>query len=168
MRLPCLTWLVSRKTAPGGYLEFQDYGCEMFLSDGTKLEGINAEHPLSCYMHHTTSAAERAGRPLIIARSMADRMEKAGFVDIQQQTYTSPVGSWPKQKELKELGKWGRIGLVESAFPYALHLLTREGWTKEQIKEMVDAGIASVSKSKYYCQGWFVYGRKPTRRKSAA
>ena len=147
--------------APGGYLEFQDYGCEIFLSDGTKIEGIVPEHPASIYMHSITSAAERAGRPLTVARGMGERMRKAGFVDVQVQTGIWPLGSWPKQPELKEVGRWGKLGMIDSAYPFALQLLTREGWTQEQVKEMVDATIASIEKTNYYCQGWFVYGRKP-------
>ena len=156
-----LTWLVSRKMAPGGYLEFQDYGCELFLSDGTRLEGVNPEHPPSTYIFHLTSAAARAGRPLIVASGIAERMERAGFVDIHQKTAIWPLGSWPKQKELKELGKWGKIGMLEGAYIFALQLLTREGWSKEEVKELVDATIVALKKHNYYYQGWFVYGRKP-------
>lgn len=156
-----LACCVYRKLTPGGYLEFQDYGCELFLSDGTKIEGIDPEHPLSNYMFTTTSAAERAGRPLTVARGIAERMEKAGFVDVQRHTTTWPCGTWPKQKELKELGKWVKVGLVESAYPFSLQLLSREGWTQQQIREMVDTSLGSISKNNYYFQVWFVYGRKP-------
>ena len=88
-------------------------------------------------------------------------MKKAGFVDVHQQTTIWPLGSWPKQKELKELGRWGKIGMMESASPFALHLLTREGWTQAQVKELVDAMIPSLNNGGYYYQAWFVYGKKP-------
>ena len=149
-----------RTTAPGGYIEFQDYGCEIFLSGGTKLEGDDPDHPASGWIFHTTQAAERAGRPLLIARGMEERMRKAGFVDVKTQTVVWPMGPWPKQKGLKEIGKWGKIGMMESAYPFALHLLTRDGWSKEKIRDMTNATIASLDKGKYYAQGWFVYGRK--------
>ena len=155
-----LTWLVPRKTAPGGYLEFQDYGCEVFLNDGTRLEGINDEHPISSWMHYTTTAAERAGRPLKIGRIITELMKKAGF-EVHEQVIVWPMGTWPKEKTLKEIGKWGRLGMTESAYPYALHLLTREGWTPEQIRKMVEPATACLHKGKYYAQGWFVYGKKP-------
>ena len=112
-------------------------------------------------MHATSSAAERSGRPLIMGRVMAERMEKAGFVDIHQQTGTWPLGPWPKQKDLKELGKWGRLSVMESVLPFALQLLTREGWTREDIEKMVDDLLASLSKNHYYVQAWYVYGKKP-------
>ena len=156
-----LTLLVSRKTAPGGYIEFQDYGCEVFKSDGTRLVGVNDKHPISSYIYYITSAAETAGRPLTVARGIAERMEKQGFVDVQEKTAIWPMGTWPKQKTLKEIGRWGKLGTTEAAYPFALHLLTRQGWTPEQVKEMVDATIIDMHTGKYYYHGWFVYGRKP-------
>ena len=156
-----LTWLVSRKTTPGGYVEFQDYGCEIFKSDGTKLDGINPDYPGSTYFFHTISAAERAGRPLVVARGIAERMEKAGFVDVEQKIFIWPLGPWPKEKDLKELGRWGKVGMEESALTFALYLLTREGWTEDEIKAMVNDFLVSIKKRHYYCQGWFIYGRKP-------
>ena len=152
---------VSRKTAPGGYVEFQDYGCELFLSDGTKLDRPVDGQPISKYIHVITSAAERNGRPLVIGRGMAERMKNAGFVDVQQQTGTWPLGPWPKQKDLKELGKWGRLSVTETALPFALMLLSREGWTQEEIKKLVDDTLGSIGKNHYYVQAWYVYGRKP-------
>ena len=158
---------MSRKIAPGGYVEFQDYGCEVFLSDGTKLEGTVPGHPITEYMHATSSAAERTGRPLVIGRGMAERMKNAGFVGVQQQTGTWPLGPWPKQRDLKELGKWGKLSVVESVLPFALMLLSREGWTQEEIKRLVDDTLASLNKNHYYVQAWFVYGRKPDGSEAA-
>ena len=156
-----LTYFLARTLAPGGYLEFQDYGCEVFLSNGTRLDGEIPEHPIARYMSVINAAAARTGRPFAIARGMAERMKEVGFVDIQQRTTTWPLGPWPKQRDLKELGKWGKMAYVEGALPFALMLLTREGWSKETITEMIDAATASLKKNSYYVQAWFVYGRKP-------
>ena len=146
---------------PGGYLEYQDYGCELFMSDGTRLDGTLPEHPANKYIFHINEAAKKSGRPLAVARGMADRMAEAGFVDIQQKTVIWPVGTWPKQRDLKELGRWGELSLLEGAYPFALMLLSREGWAQQDIKDMVDEFVSSVTKGSYYAQGWFVYGRKP-------
>ena len=71
---------------PGGYFEYQDYGCEVYLSDGTQPKGDNEQYPVATYFHHTIHAAEKQGRPLLIAPSMKERMEKIGFVDCEAQT----------------------------------------------------------------------------------
>lgn len=150
-----------KKTAPGGYVEFQDYGCEVFTSDGTMLMGESSEHPIGTYFYHVMGAANRAGRPLIIARGMRDRLIRAGFVNVVERTAIWPLGPWPKDKHLKELGKWGRMGALESLIPFATLLLTREGWTLEQIQDLCDSVRKAHDKGRYYCHGWFVYGQKP-------
>lgn len=149
------------KTAPGGYVEFQDYGCEVFTSDGTMLLGECPDHPIGTYFHHVMGAAGRAGRPLIIARGIKHRLEKAGFVDVVERTAIWPLGPWPKDKHLKELGKYGKMGTIESLYPFATQLLTREGWTMDKVTELCESVVKAHDKGKYYCHGWFVYGRKP-------
>lgn len=125
------------------------------------LKGDTPEHPIGAYFHHVMGAGERAGRLLIVARGIKDRLLKAGFVDVVERTAIWPLGPWPKDKNLKELGKWGKMGTVESVYPFATQLLSREGWTKEQIAKLCDGVINHADKGKYYCHGWFVYGRKP-------
>ena len=125
------------------------------------LLGPDTGHPIGTFFHHVMGAAERAGRPLIMARSMRDRIRRAGFVDVVQSTAIWPLGPWPKDKNLKEIGKWGKIGTVESTYPFATQLLSREGWSMERISELCDSVIKAADTGKYYCHGWFVYGRKP-------
>lgn len=84
---------------------------------------------------------------------MADRMEKNGFVDVTVHRAIWPLGPWPKDKRLKELGKWGRIGASESAYPFGVHLLTKEGWTIDKVKELCDATSAALFNNKYYTYG---------------
>lgn len=154
-----------RKTAPGGYLEYQDYGCEMYLLDGTLLQGESEEHPISTYIHHVATAAEKHGRPLTVAPTIKARMERAGFVDCVARRAIWPVGPWPKDKQLKEIGKWGLLGALDSLLPFAIHLLTREGWLVKDIEELCDKVAKSYAKNYYYTYGWFIYGRKPPRKK---
>lgn len=149
------------KTIPGGYVEYQDYGCQIYLANGTHLEGIHEKYPIATYFHHVINAAERQGRPLLVAPTMKERMEKAGFVDCVAQTAIWPVGAWPKDKRLKELGKWGLMGALDSLFPFGVHLLTKEGWSIEKIKALCDETGKGFYKNNYYTYGWFVYGRKP-------
>ena len=125
----------------------------MFLSNGTPLIGINERHPISTYFHHITTAAEKQGRPLVVAPKMKAMMEEAGFEDVVAQTAVWPAGPWPRDKRLKEIGKWGLIGAIDSVFPFALHLLTKEGWKVEDIRKLCDDVIASYKDNKYYTYG---------------
>lgn len=117
------------------------------------LLGECPDHPIGTYFDLITKAGAKAGRPLIIGRGIKKRMEEVGFVDIVERTAIWPLGPWPKDKRLKELGKWGKLGAVDSAYPFAVQLLTREGWTVEQVKELCEKVYKDLEKGKYYCHG---------------
>lgn len=152
-------------TKPGGYFEFQDYGCELFSHDGTRQTGQDPNHPYGEFFGLLTNISAKFGRPLVIARTLKERMIKAGFVDVQERKEVWPLGDWPKDKRLKDIGRYGKIGAVESAEPFGLALLTRvEGWSTERAMATIKKAkkdLESKQGGKYYCQGWFVVGRKP-------
>jgi len=138
---------------PGGYVEYQDYGCQLYLSDGTQLVGEYEQYPIATYFYHTIRASEKQGRPLFVAPTMQERMERIGFVDCVAQTAIWPVGPWPKDKRLKELGKWGLLGACDSLFPFGVHLLTKEGWSIDEIKALCDKTAKGFYKNNYYTYG---------------
>src|SRR5690606_12811568 len=99
-----------------------------------------ADNPMTVYMNATWAALEKtkqAYKPL----SIRDEMEKAGFVNITVKRRKFPMGSWPKDKLLKEIGKWGKILMSTGLESYGLGLLTRGLGldTDEAIKLIEDA-----------------------------
>jgi len=98
-------------------------------------------------------AAEKQGRPLVVAPTMKERMEKAGFVDCVAQTAIWPIGPWPKDKRLKEVGKWGLLGTCDSLFPFGVHILTKEGWSVEQVEKLCHDVAQGLYKDNYYTYG---------------
>ena len=142
-----------RATEPGGYVEFQDYGCQIYLSDGTLLEGESEQYPIATYFHHIMGGAERQGRPLVVAPTMKERMERVGFVECKAQTAIWPIGLWPKDKRLKEIGKWGLLGTLESLYPFGVHIMTKEGWSITRIQELCDNVAKGLYKKNYYTYG---------------
>ncbi|KAF8457878.1 S-adenosyl-L-methionine-dependent methyltransferase [Kalaharituber pfeilii] len=153
-----------KKTKPGGYIEFQDYGSELFLHDGTQLGKSPDEPPVGQFFYYVTTAGEKQGRQMVVARGTKERLEKAGFVDVEEHLAIWPLGPWPKDKRLKQIGRWAQVGAKDSTLPFCLHLLTKEGWTYDQIKVFSDRITADYDVGKYYCHGWFVHGRKPERK----
>lgn len=155
-----VTEIVHRKLQPGGYIEYQDYGCEAFLTDGTKIVEPNDEHPIGTYLYHVSKAARNLGRPVVVAPHAKQYLEDAGFVDVVERCKVWPVGDWPKDKTLKEIGRFGREGVLQSLYPFGVHLLTKQGWTVEQIKELCEKVKKSFARGnqkgnvgKYYFQG---------------
>jgi hypothetical protein len=59
-------------------------------------------------------------------------MEQVGFVDVVEKRFKWPLGGWPKDEKLKELGLWVRedmneiLGAVKRVFTLGL------GWEGEE------------------------------------
>lgn len=90
-----------------------------------------------------------------VAQSMKARFERMGFVDIKEHRAVWPLGDWPKDPKLKELGRWGRMGACDSVVPFGLGFLTREGYNESQIQDMYAKTKKDLGRggSKYYCEG---------------
>lgn len=65
-------------------------------------------------------------------------MEKAGFVDMHEKLYKIPLGPWPKNKILKEIGRLQYFHWTSALEGWALWLLTKYGapspWTNDEVQ----------------------------------
>lgn len=87
---------------------------------------------------------------------MKARFEGLGLEDVREHRAVWPLGDWPRDPKLKDLGRWARIGAIDSIDPFAVGFLGREGWTHEEIAELcvkVKKDLAGGG-SKYYCEGY--------------
>ena len=114
------------------------------------------------------AAAAKFGRPLTIAKDMERFFKEAGFVDVRVRKEIWPLSAWPKDKTLKEIGRWALLGCIDSVFPFAIMLLTKlEGWTEPEVRRLCDDAIEELTtgKRKYYGEAWFISGRRPEKGK---
>ncbi|KAF1822318.1 S-adenosyl-L-methionine-dependent methyltransferase [Dissoconium aciculare CBS 342.82] len=146
---------------PNGWLELQDYGLPVKSADGTA-DGTD----LLLWGELLCEAAKKLGRPMgSDASEMYEKwMRQAGFVDIQQRMFMWPTNGWPKNRYMKELGRWNQVNIMEGLEGFCLALLTRGlGWRKEE----VDVFVAKVNRdlANKHIHGYFpmpvTYGRKP-------
>jgi len=147
--------------APGGWLELQDYGLPVKSADGTHLgTELYRWGLLLC------EASSKMGRPL--GSDASDRyceyMREAGFVDIQIKMFMWPTNSWPKDRFMKELGRWNQVNIMEGLEGFCLALLTRGlGWSKEEVDVFVAKINADLCNRRIhaYFPMPVVFGRKP-------
>ena len=120
------------------------------------------------YLFHLCNKASFiAGRPVPVARGMAERVAAAGFTDVNVRKELWPLGEWPKDPALKELGKFGKLGLYDGLHAFAVYLITKNlGWTPAKVDELVTKAKADLLRGKYYCEAWFIYGKKPETEKA--
>jgi hypothetical protein len=87
------------------------------------------------YLQNLRDAGERAGRPVDIAPQLKAWLEEAGFEDVTETVYPVPLGPWPKDRKLKEIGKYQYLHVPEATEAYGLRLYTQVlGWSEEEAK----------------------------------
>jgi hypothetical protein len=163
---------------PGGYLEMQEYMCQVHSDDGT-LE--NAKY-LADWVEEMDSASIRFGKRLKAARDLKGYMEEAGFVDVKEEIYRVspdvvpsqsatdippaqvPIGPWAKGKKNKELGVFYRAQFLDAVEPFTLALYTRVlGYSPEEAQIVVARVKQDLRNRQHHLWAPFhyIWGRKP-------
>jgi hypothetical protein len=123
--------LVSRHCKPGGYFELQELDPRFRCDDGT----INKDSGLAYFNEVIIEAGVKYNRPLPKYDEHYAWFVKAGFVDIQQVFLKSPSNPWPKDKLLKEVGKFQLVAHLEGLEGVTMGLLCRGlQWKADEVK----------------------------------
>jgi SAM-dependent methyltransferase len=149
-----------RALKPGGYLEEVEYSPQFTSEDETVLSDTAIAQ---WNVMADDVASKLPDGELYIFRLMKGYIERAGFEDVHEEQFRWPLGTWPKDKVLKELGSWGRAHIDMGLENWVLRLLTNMGWTVEDIltmcagvrKQMRTQGVHALHRMN------IVYGRKP-------
>jgi len=145
---------------PGGYVQFADYGGEIFCDD----DSMPSNSSFRQWFSLINEGSERAGRPLTAWKSVKGHLEKLGYVDIEENIFKWPVGMWPRSRKLKEIGKWTLPGVIDSLSGFSMALLTRHlGWKKEEVDILVAKARQELLSNQMHCYslGYFIHARKP-------
>jgi metalloendopeptidase OMA1, mitochondrial len=107
-------------------------------------------------------------RPTRVAQHLEQWFKDCGFVEIGKSTSKIPLGTWPKDKKLKDIGRryaenW-QAGL--SGFSYKLLGADGLGWSRNEIElNLVEVRKSLMMKEVHaYLVYHVVYGRRPNER----
>ncbi|KAL1962249.1 hypothetical protein VTN77DRAFT_9905 [Rasamsonia byssochlamydoides] len=151
---------------PNGYFEVADVTMWGWSDDGS----LKDDSPYIQYLKNLHKAGEKIGRDVNIATKLKHWVEEAGFEDVVEKVYILPLGPWPKDPKLKELGKWTYIQFPDAIDAYGLRLYTQVlGWDANEAKihhalvkqQLRDRSLHAYSKI------YVVYGRKPEPKPTA-
>ncbi|KAH6954545.1 S-adenosyl-L-methionine-dependent methyltransferase [Fusarium avenaceum] len=157
-------------TKPGGWIESHE-GDPMGCSDDGSLKDGSAIAEWGKFFHEGGRKLGRVFSPL--PDNLQEKgLKAAGFVDIQSKTIKVPVGDWPQEERLKEIGRFTTMSIlsdVEGHISFMATLL--EGWSPEQVV-LYCAQLRKELKTRkspahaYYLQR-IVWGRKPAEGETA-
>ncbi|KAL1982371.1 hypothetical protein VTN96DRAFT_1402 [Rasamsonia emersonii] len=145
---------------PGGYFELDAFYAYWLSDDDTASKATNSQ---AC-SKMLREAAEKFGKSFEMVPLWREKMEKVGFVDVRESAFKIPVGPWPKDPKMKEIGRFQQIQQIQAVESYAPVLLSRVlGWSSAE-REALVAKVCTELKDRslhLYAPMYFVYGRKP-------
>jgi SAM-dependent methyltransferase len=117
-------------TTLGGWLEMQDMDFPWLSQDGT----LNESTALWQWCQKLIAGLQVFQRE-VATRHYKKYMEDAGYVDVKEVQYVWPSNPWPKDKHLKELGRWNLANALDGLEAYSLALFTRaHGMSIEEVQ----------------------------------
>ncbi|KAL3461116.1 S-adenosyl-L-methionine-dependent methyltransferase [Aspergillus heterothallicus] len=145
---------------PGAWLDQLEMSIQFRSDDDT----VTDEHVLSVWSKTFIEAGDKFGKTFQIAERAKGYMQEAGFVNITEQRFKLPIGSWSKDKKLKKLGLWNQHHVLSSIEGWSMALLTRVmGWKYPEVQVFLAnmrKGLKDPTTHAYfYVVG--VYGQKP-------
>ncbi|KAL1649431.1 hypothetical protein SLS58_001486 [Diplodia intermedia] len=120
---------------PGGWINQFETSIVPKSDDGS----LAANHTLLEWARLFVEAANKFGKSLMVTDDMKQRMVEAGFEDVTEVMYKVPLGTWPSNPKLKEIGRWDLMYCYQGCEGWALYLLTHVmGWEIEEVKKLVE------------------------------
>ncbi|KAL9634366.1 MAG: hypothetical protein Q9164_004129, partial [Protoblastenia rupestris] len=107
--------------SPGGYLEQAEI-CPDLESDDNSI-------PKGCAFEQggrlAIECGERSGKALDVQRHIKSWITNAGFIDVVEEKYKWPIGDWPADSRLKDIGKWNANHWNLGIEAWSMRLLTQ-------------------------------------------
>ncbi|KAG7055655.1 methyltransferase domain-containing protein [Colletotrichum scovillei] len=145
---------------PGGYVELTDNCFPLQCQDGT----MDPKSPVAEWSTLLMEACDRMGRPVTVPALFKNLLLRAGFVDVVEVHRIWPLHDWPKNDQLKEIGRYSQESSLQGCEASALALFTRVlGWTRDETLVFC-SGVRKDLHNRNIHAYWDIYcafGRKP-------
>jgi hypothetical protein len=137
--------LYSRHTKPGGWVEFQDYDLNFYTStNGT----YKKDGPFHLWVQKVIESVAKYGIEAEPGPKLEDWVKEAGFQNVVCKVFPFPMGTWPKDKRLKEIGAFNLISVLDNLEGMSLRaFVNAHGWTPDEVKVLC-AQVRSALKEK--------------------
>ncbi|EKD18943.1 UMTA methyltransferase family protein [Drepanopeziza brunnea f. sp. 'multigermtubi' MB_m1] len=148
---------------PGGKLEFVEFGLQWECLDGTF--DPNGSCGVWTKEFHKI-ATELMGIDFDPIPKMPRWLREAGFEDIAMHDEIVPIGPWPRDRRLKNIGRYFLSNMLEGGVEnYTLMLFTRAGWDETSVHAMLGGVRKDLLDTRIHAftRAWFITATKPLR-----
>ncbi|KAH8689148.1 S-adenosyl-L-methionine-dependent methyltransferase [Talaromyces proteolyticus] len=151
-------------TAPGQWVEFQDWDTNLVSEDGSTNNTF-----LEQYYNVVLGSFQKAGYVNRPGLHLEQWLRDTGFENVHVRKYPVPLGTWPKDKHLKKVGAWNFLQAESGFESAAMAVLTRnEGWSRDEVTVLVAKARQDVKNREIHSLFYFyvAYGQKPGKSSS--
>ncbi|KAH8879347.1 S-adenosyl-L-methionine-dependent methyltransferase [Thozetella sp. PMI_491] len=147
---------------PGGYLEDVEASLFALSDDGSVAAGT----PMGRWGNLFREGGEKLGRSFTVVDDDVQRrgMEEAGFTDVTVWDFKCPLGGWPRDRVLREIGLFCHLTLEQDLEGFVLYMFQFVlGWAEEDIHTYATGLRAQLNDRSVhgYFRIRFVHGKKP-------
>jgi len=147
-------------TKPGGWVEFQDFNMEFYTLQGAFTPGC----PLDEWTRQIIRGLKKMGVEPEPGPKLEGWLKDAGFINIHHKVLPIPVGVWPKNRQMKEIGALDYHQFLEGLEGISMHVFTNTaGWKPEEVQVFLIDVRKNLSNRRLQVQHNFhvAYAQKP-------
>ncbi|RYP65629.1 hypothetical protein DL769_006260 [Monosporascus sp. CRB-8-3] len=145
---------------PGGWVEFQDFDLQYYSEDGSLTES----HDTMKWINTLLEAARKIDRDPCPGVSLEKWVKEAGFKNVIHQRFRFPIGDWPRDPNMKEIGMYNLSQVLQGLEGFSLRLFCDVlGWRQEEVLVLTSKVRRELKNRSIHAQFDFhvVYGQKP-------
>jgi hypothetical protein len=129
---------------PGGWIEIVEFEVQLYSHN----DRIDQAPDILTWQKGLNKAANQIGRSMDVVVHLKNWVQAASFTDVVEEKKIVPVGPWPKDKDMKILGAYHLLNMLDAASSYGQAHFTRVlGWSAEEYA-VLNAKVRSQMKDR--------------------
>jgi len=130
---------------------------------------FNDDCPVGIWAKKVSAGIRAFGMEICTASQLEKWMKDAGFINVENVFLPLPIGPWPKDKKLKEIGSYNLWHTLDGLEAFSLRVLTTVyKWEVEEVTVFLAQVRKNFFNPKMQIQHDYriVYGQKPPENES--
>lgn len=120
--------------APGGWIQHLDMDITFTSDDGT----VDDSHVMAQWSKTFIDCGEMIGKTFNVVNRSSQWLREAEFEEVKQRWFKTPVGPWPKDLRMKQVGIANYHYCLQGCEGWALFLLTKVlQWRSEEVQVFI-------------------------------
>lgn len=145
-----LRLILARNLNTGGWAEFQDYNLLYYSEDGSLTE---ESHLLKWIKLFIDTARTKLHREPCPGPFLENWVKDAGFTNVVHRKFRLPLGAWPKDRHLKDIGLCNIAQLLEGLEAFSLKIFCGVlGMSEEEVLVLLAKVRQELQSQKFHAQ----------------